>query len=80
MTTTLDRSAAPPDLSRRQTNVVFITIVLGMLLAALDQTIVSTALPDDRRRSRRRAACGGPRAAGGRRAACGVRGARGGRR
>jgi EmrB/QacA subfamily drug resistance transporter len=45
MTITLDRSAAPPELSRRQTNVVFITIVLGMLLAALDQTIVSTALP-----------------------------------
>ncbi|MFC9327421.1 DHA2 family efflux MFS transporter permease subunit [Kitasatospora sp. NPDC057015] len=35
----------PPSLSRRQTNVVFVTIVLGMLMAALDQTIVSTALP-----------------------------------
>ncbi|NUR27840.1 MAG: MFS transporter, partial [Catenulispora sp.] len=31
--------------SRGRTNVVFGTIVLGMLLAALDQTIVSTALP-----------------------------------
>ena len=32
-------------LSKRQTNVVFVAILLGMLLAALDQTIVSTALP-----------------------------------
>ncbi|MEV6300646.1 MDR family MFS transporter [Actinoplanes sp. NPDC051861] len=32
-------------LSRRQTNVVFTAILLGLLLAALDQTIVSTALP-----------------------------------
>ncbi|MFH8403585.1 DHA2 family efflux MFS transporter permease subunit [Streptomyces sp. NPDC018019] len=37
--------SAPPALSRRRTNLVFTTIVLGMLLAALDQTIVSTALP-----------------------------------
>ncbi len=37
--------AAPPVLDRRQRNVVFGTIVLGMLLAALDQTIVGTALP-----------------------------------
>ncbi|MFI1798887.1 DHA2 family efflux MFS transporter permease subunit [Streptomyces sp. NPDC020379] len=36
---------APPELGRRRTNLVFVTIVLGMLLAALDQTIVSTALP-----------------------------------
>ncbi|MEV6671935.1 MDR family MFS transporter [Streptomyces sp. NPDC051162] len=35
----------PPELGRRRTNLVFVTIVLGMLLAALDQTIVSTALP-----------------------------------
>lgn len=34
-----------PVLSRRQVNVVFVVILLGMLLAALDQTIVSTALP-----------------------------------
>ncbi len=38
-------SARPPELSRRQINVVFGTILLGLLLAALDQTIVSTALP-----------------------------------
>ncbi|MFJ3216317.1 MDR family MFS transporter [Kitasatospora sp. NPDC086801] len=36
---------APPVLDVRQRNVVFATIVLGMLLAALDQTIVGTALP-----------------------------------
>src|SRR6478735_1893291 len=35
----------PPRLSRAQMNVVFVTIMLGMLLSALDQTIVSTALP-----------------------------------
>jgi EmrB/QacA subfamily drug resistance transporter len=32
-------------LSRAQMNIVFVTIMLGMLLSALDQTIVSTALP-----------------------------------
>jgi EmrB/QacA subfamily drug resistance transporter len=36
---------AAPELSRRQMNVLFGTIALGMLLAALDQTIVATALP-----------------------------------
>jgi EmrB/QacA subfamily drug resistance transporter len=34
-----------PKLSRAQINVIFATILLGMLLSALDQTIVSTALP-----------------------------------
>ncbi|MFE7801252.1 DHA2 family efflux MFS transporter permease subunit [Nocardia sp. NPDC057440] len=38
-------ASAPPPLSRARTNIVFGTIVLGMLMAALDQTIVSTALP-----------------------------------
>ena len=38
-------SAAPATLTRRQINLVFGTVMLGMLLAALDQTIVSTALP-----------------------------------
>ncbi|MFC8532188.1 MDR family MFS transporter [Nocardia sp. NPDC057227] len=39
-------AAAPAEpLSRARTNVVFGTVVLGMLMAALDQTIVSTALP-----------------------------------
>ena len=33
------------ELSRVQMNVVFVTILLGLLLSALDQTIVSTALP-----------------------------------
>ncbi|WP_369777427.1 MDR family MFS transporter [Streptomyces sp. R33] len=37
--------AAPPELDRRRRNVVFGTIMLGVLLAALDQTIVGTALP-----------------------------------
>ena len=32
-------------MDRRRTNLVFVTVLLGMLLAALDQTIVSTALP-----------------------------------
>ncbi|MEU6079056.1 MDR family MFS transporter [Streptomyces sp. NPDC047108] len=36
---------APPVLSRRRTNAVFVTIVLGLMLAALDQLIISTALP-----------------------------------
>ena len=35
----------PPVRTRRQMNVIFGTVLLGMLLAALDQTIVSTALP-----------------------------------
>jgi MFS family permease len=40
-------AAQPPrlELSRVQMNVVFVTILLGLLLSALDQTIVSTALP-----------------------------------
>lgn len=37
--------AAPLTMSRAGVNVVFATVVLGMLMAALDQTIVSTALP-----------------------------------
>jgi hypothetical protein len=40
-------NAAPSgglELSRVQMNVVFVTILLGLLLSALDQTIVSTAL------------------------------------
>lgn len=40
-----DSATAAVSLSVRQRNVVFGTIMLGMLLAALDQTIVSTALP-----------------------------------
>ncbi|TDV54894.1 MDR family MFS transporter [Actinophytocola oryzae] len=36
---------APPMLDNRRRNIVFVTIMLGMLLAALDQTIVGTALP-----------------------------------
>ncbi|MFC3577475.1 MFS transporter [Streptomyces yaanensis] len=43
--TTPTSTIASPRLSRRQTNIVFVTILLGVLLAAIDQTIVSTALP-----------------------------------
>jgi len=46
---TATATAPPPpggtQLSHRQIQVVFIGLMLGMLLAALDQTIVSTALP-----------------------------------
>ncbi|MFI6638215.1 MDR family MFS transporter [Streptomyces sp. NPDC050504] len=49
MTTTSEAAPpaapAPPVLDRRQRNIVVATIMLGMLLAALDQTIVGTALP-----------------------------------
>src|ERR671910_118400 len=37
-----DRSAM---LGARRRNLVFVAVLLGMLLAALDQTIVATALP-----------------------------------
>ncbi|MGW7435175.1 MDR family MFS transporter [Streptomyces sp. NPDC054849] len=45
MTTAPDVAAAPPVIDRRRRNVIFGTIMLGVLLAALDQTIVGTALP-----------------------------------
>ncbi|MEU9360464.1 MDR family MFS transporter [Streptomyces sp. NPDC048301] len=51
MTTASEKSpapqsaTAPPVLDPRRRNIVFATIVLGILLAALDQTIVGTALP-----------------------------------
>ncbi|WIX91193.1 MDR family MFS transporter [Amycolatopsis sp. DG1A-15b] len=38
-------AVAPPALSRGRVNAVFGAVLLGMLLAALDQTIVGTALP-----------------------------------
>ncbi|MFJ3582546.1 MDR family MFS transporter [Streptomyces sp. NPDC090127] len=38
-------AASPPVLDSRRRNIVFGTIMLGVLLAALDQTIVGTALP-----------------------------------
>ncbi|MEV0636185.1 MDR family MFS transporter [Streptomyces sp. NPDC050619] len=43
--TALPTAVQPPVLDKRRRNVVFVTIMLGMLLAALDQTIVGTALP-----------------------------------
>src|SRR4029077_6405545 len=45
---TLDRPArgvGPPELSVRRRNVAFAVVASGMLLAALDGTIVATALP-----------------------------------
>ncbi|MFF3014712.1 MDR family MFS transporter [Streptomyces sp. NPDC057939] len=45
VTTAPAMAAAPPVLDRRRRNVIFGTIMLGVLLAALDQTIVGTALP-----------------------------------
>jgi MFS family permease len=32
-------------IDRRRMNLVFLTVLLGLLLSALDQTVVSTALP-----------------------------------
>ena len=40
---TADGAAAGP--GRRQVRLIFSALMLGMLLAALDQTIVATALP-----------------------------------
>jgi len=40
-----DVSTTPAPFTHRQILVIFSGLVLGMLLAALDQTIVSTALP-----------------------------------
>jgi MFS family permease len=40
-----DLALESPRVDRRSQNLVFATIVLGMLMAALDQTIVATALP-----------------------------------
>ncbi|MFH7600157.1 MDR family MFS transporter [Streptomyces racemochromogenes] len=45
MTTAPAAAAPPPVLDRRRRHIVFGTIMLGVLLAALDQTIVGTALP-----------------------------------
>ena len=38
-------AGSPVEVSRQRMNLVFAAVALGMLLAALDQTIVSTALP-----------------------------------
>ncbi|MVU75661.1 DHA2 family efflux MFS transporter permease subunit [Nocardia sp. ET3-3] len=42
---TAEKPAAPQPLSKARRNVIFGTVALGMLMAALDSTIVSTALP-----------------------------------
>ena len=45
MTATTVARPRPAELTRAQINVVFGTVLLGLLMSALDQTIVSTALP-----------------------------------
>lgn len=45
VTTATATAPPPPVLDRRTRNIIFGTIMLGVLLAALDQTIVGTALP-----------------------------------
>jgi EmrB/QacA subfamily drug resistance transporter len=45
MSQSLPHTAAPPNLSRRQVLLTFAGLLLAMLLASLDQTIVATALP-----------------------------------
>jgi EmrB/QacA subfamily drug resistance transporter len=41
----VDSASSSPLISPQRRNLIFVAIVLGMLLAALDQTIVATALP-----------------------------------
>ena len=41
----VQKANGPAELGRSRINLVFVTVLLGMLLSALDQTIVSTALP-----------------------------------
>ncbi|GGN65121.1 MFS transporter [Actinoplanes lobatus] len=43
--TALADAPTAPVLSKRQINTIFVAVLLGILLAALDQTIVATALP-----------------------------------
>src|SRR3978361_1760488 len=50
MTTLAERAGADPEsasamITPQRRNVIFVAVLLGMLLAALDQTIVATALP-----------------------------------
>ena len=45
MTTTTAPQTQPQELTRRAINLIFVTVTLGILVAALDQTVVSTALP-----------------------------------
>ncbi|MFB1298976.1 MDR family MFS transporter [Mycobacterium sp. pW049] len=44
-TSTPSARSEPAPVSTHRRNVIFVAVVLGMLLAALDQTIVATALP-----------------------------------
>jgi MFS family permease len=40
-----DAAASSPDLDRRETRILIIGVMLALSLAALDQTIIVTALP-----------------------------------
>ncbi|WP_182868684.1 hypothetical protein, partial [Mycobacteroides abscessus] len=42
---TVDQEAASSMISVQRRNLIFVAVLLGMLLAALDGTIVATALP-----------------------------------
>lgn len=44
-TTAADPAAGGSEIGPRRRNAIFVAVLLGMLLAALDQTIVATALP-----------------------------------
>src|SRR3982750_2875588 len=43
--TTADPASGSALISPQRRNLIFVSVLLGMLLAALDQTIVATALP-----------------------------------
>lgn len=43
--TTIAPPGRPQELTRRAINLIFVTILLGILVSALDQTVVSTAQP-----------------------------------
>lgn len=44
-TAVADNESRSARISLQRRNVIFVAVLLGMLLAALDQTIVATALP-----------------------------------
>ena len=45
MTPATDTATEPAPVGSQRRNIIFVAVMLGMLLAALDQTIVATALP-----------------------------------
>jgi len=50
MNVATEQSGEPPALGHAEIRAIIFGIMLAMLLAALDQTIVATARPHDRRR------------------------------